>query len=928
MRRVVAAGVVTLLAAGTAAAPQREAAKPASPAVLVRNATIWTEGPEGRLEGADLLVRGGRIEKVGRGLAPPAGARVVEAAGKHVTPGLIDCHSHIAIRGGVNEGSNNVTAEVRIADVVDPTDVSIYRQLAGGLTASHLLHGSANSIGGQDAVVKLHWKAPADRMLVAGAPPGIKFALGENPKRSNFRAPDAPPRYPATRMGVMESIRERFQAARDHMREWDAYRKLSKPEQERRKPPRRDLQLETLAEILRGERRIHSHAYRQDEMLALIRLAEQFGIRIGTFQHVLEGYKIGDEIAAHGAMASTFSDWWAYKLEAYDAIPHNGALMRDRGVVVSFNSDSAELARRLNLEAAKAVKYGAVPEPEALAFVTINAARQLGLENRIGSLEPGKDADFVVWSGDPLSVYTVAEQTWVDGALEFDRKEDLARREEVERERAERARRIKEGEKKEDKKEAGSPEEPKGQPAKASTGGPSAAEAKLPAYRDRLAAAGPAVSIVHAAVHTVSGATIENGTVSFREGRIVEVGPGLAPLSGAVVVEGRGLHVYPGMIDADTGVGLIEIGSVAGSVDLAEAGAVNPQVNTAIAVNPDSEIIPVTRANGLTHVLTVPEGGLVSGSSALIRLDGWTWEDLAAARPVGMHVRWPRFRILRESYYGPPPSEEDQKKEREESLKKVRKLLEDARAYRKAREAAASGGPPADFDAALEAMIPVLDGALPVIVHADEVRQIKSALDWARDEGVRVILSGSGDVWRVADLLRERSVPVIVESVLSLPDREDEPYDSAYALPAKLHAAGVKFCIATAGGGFGSSNSRNLPYHAGMAAAFGLPREEALKAVTLYPAEILGVGRELGSIEPGKSASLILTDGDPLEIRTQVRAAWIDGRPTTLENNRHDRLYRKYRERPRPARANPRPGSAGTKRTRASFLKRPPGLAR
>lgn len=915
MKRAATAAAL-LAAAGLGAAP---AERTAPSVLLVRGATIWTQGRQGRLEGADLLVRDGKVAKVGRGLRAPAGALVLEAAGKHVTPGLVDCHSHIAIRGGVNEGSNNVTAEVRIQDVVDPTDVSIYRQLAGGLTAAHLLHGSANSIGGQDAVVKLRWNAPAERMILRDAAPGIKFALGENPKRSNFRAPDAAPRYPATRMGVIESIRERFQAARDYVREWEEYRRLPKAAQERAKPPRRDLQLEAIAEILRGERRIHSHAYRQDEMLALLRLAEQFGIRIATFQHALEGYKIADEIAAHGAGASTFSDWWAYKLEAYDAIPYNGVLMHDRGVLVSFNSDSAELARRLNLEAAKAVKYGGVPEERALDFVTIGAARQLGVDGRIGSLEPGKDADFVVWSGHPLSVYSVVEQTWVEGVLEFDRQRDLAEREAREREREELIRAVRNGERArgeggekardQGKKEGQAPDRQEPAAPQSSRAPSGKAPPRLD-YRDRLRRSAPAVSIVHATVHTVSGATIPDGTVSFRDGRIVEVGAGLPPLPGASVVEARGLHVYPGLVDAETGLGLIEIGSVAGSVDLSEAGAINPQVNTAIAVNPDSELIPVTRANGLTHVLSVPEGGLVSGSSALIRLDGWTWEDLVAASPVAMHVRWPRFRILRRPTFGaPPPSEEDQKKERDESLEKIRKLFEDARAYRKAREAASRRGAPADFDAALEAMLPVLDGTLPVVVHAEEIRQIKSALEWAEREGVRLVLAGAGDLWRVADTLRARQIPVIVESVLSLPDREDEPYDAAYTLPSKLHAAGVRFCIASAGGAFGSANTRNLPYHAAMAAAFGLPREEALKAITLYPAEILGVGADLGSIEPGKSASLILTDGDPLEIRTRTTAAWIDGRPVALDDNRHERLYRKYRDRPRPAAVLPGEGS-------------------
>ncbi len=346
-------------------------------------------------------------------------------------------------------------------------------------------------------------------------------------------------------------------------------------------------------------------------------------------------------------------------------------------------------------------------------------------------------------------------------------------------------------------------------------------------------------------------------------------------------------------------VGLTEIGSVAGSVDISETGDVNPEVNTAIAVNPDSELIPVTRANGLTHVLSAPGGGLVSGSSALIRLDGWTWEDLTAATPLAMHVRWPSFRVSRFSFFGPAPSEEDQKKRREEQLKRIREIFDDARAY--AKSVAARPAVPSEANPVLEALLPVLDGTVPVVVHARELRQLRSALEWAEEEGVRIIIAGSGDVWRIADTLAARRIPVILTSVLALPMRRDEPYDTAYTTASKLHEAGVQFCIASSGGGFGAAMTRNLPYHAAMSSAFGLPRDEAVRSVTLAPAQILGVDDDLGSIEVGKSASLILTDGDPLEIRTKVERAFIDGRPVDLEANRHERLYRKYRQRPRLA---------------------------
>ena len=416
-------------------APARDDGPLASPsAVVVRGATVWTQGPSGILEGADVLVVNGRVAAVGKGLAAPAGALEIDGRDKHVTPGIIDAHSHAALDDSTNEGTHNVTAEVRIRDVLTPFDPSIYRILAGGTTTSNVLHGSANSIGGQNQIVKWRRGGGPDNLLFAGAPEGIKFALGENPKQSNWNNPK--PRYPATRMGVAESIRERFQAAKDYRGRQEEYRKAAAVKGAKPIPPRPDLQLEAIAEILEGKRTIHCHSYRKDEILQMMRSAEEFDVRIGTFQHVLEGYKVADEIARHGAGASGFSDWWAYKVEVFDAIPYAFPLMRERGVLVSFNSDDDGLARRLNLEAAKAVKYGGVSPADALSYVTSQPARQLGIADRVGSLEVGKDGDFVVWSGDPLSTTTVALETWIDGRKYFDRAAELAARPQRDAERA------------------------------------------------------------------------------------------------------------------------------------------------------------------------------------------------------------------------------------------------------------------------------------------------------------------------------------------------------------------------------------------------------------------------------------------------------------------------------------------------------------
>ncbi|MDA8015975.1 MAG: amidohydrolase family protein [Thermoanaerobaculia bacterium] len=415
------------------------AEQPEQPGVIVvRGATIWTAAddvsPEDAvLENADLLIRAGVIEAIGQNLQVPSDAVEIDGTGKHVTPGLIDAHSHTAASGGLNEGSNNVTSEVRVADVLNPEDVNLYRQLAGGLTIANVLHGSANAIGGQNAVIKLRWGLEADGLLMQEAPQGIKFALGENPKRSNFRAPE--PRYPTTRQGVEKSIREAFEAAIDYRDAHQAHNRALKMGKKNLVPPQRDFQLEALVEIMDGTRLVHAHSYRADEILMLMEVAEDYGFTVATFQHVLEGYKVADELAASGSGASSFSDWWAYKYEVIDAIPHNGAIMWDRDVLVSFNSDSGELARRLNLEAAKAVRWGGVPEVEALKFVTLNPAKQLQIDKWVGSLEPGKHGDFVIWSGHPLSTYSRVEQTWVDGRKYFDRQTDLEARETIAAER-------------------------------------------------------------------------------------------------------------------------------------------------------------------------------------------------------------------------------------------------------------------------------------------------------------------------------------------------------------------------------------------------------------------------------------------------------------------------------------------------------------
>ncbi|MBK9656339.1 MAG: amidohydrolase family protein [Rhodanobacteraceae bacterium] len=397
------------------------------PALLIRDVTVWMTGAAEPAADTDVLVERGRISAVGVDLNAPRGAVEIDARGLHLTPGLIDAHSHIAGSGNINEPSHAITSEVRIGDITDPTDINIYRELAGGTTTSHVLHGSANPIGGQSQLIKHRWGAGAQALKFEGATPTIKFALGENVKQSNWGAV-AVPRYPQTRMGVEQLLNDAFVQARAYA---DARKRKDGA------PQRRDLRMEALAEILDGQRLVHIHSYRQDEILMFARLSTELGFKVAAFQHVLEGYKVADVLADIGAGASTFSDWWGFKMETFDAIPYNAAIMQRQGVLTSLNSDSNDLGRRLNTEAGKAGRYGKLTDTEALALVTLNPARQLRIEARVGSIEVGKDADLVLWSQHPLSSYARPQKVWIDGREYFDQAADLAEQQRIADARAE-----------------------------------------------------------------------------------------------------------------------------------------------------------------------------------------------------------------------------------------------------------------------------------------------------------------------------------------------------------------------------------------------------------------------------------------------------------------------------------------------------------
>lgn len=412
----------------------------ADPPLVVQNAKILTV-TKGIVNGS-IVVENGKIKEVGEKVTIPPGAKIVDASGQYILPGIIDSHSHIAA-DSINEGSISVSSMVRIEDVLNPEDIAIYRAVAGGTTIANVLHGSANAIGGQNSLIKLKWGKKAEDMMWDKAQPSIKFALGENPKRQGNptggrvgAANVTPLRYPATRMGIEDVYFEAFTRAKEYRDSWKDY-EAKKARGEAAIPPRRDLQLEPLVEVLEGKRLVHVHAYRADEILMMIRVADAVGFKVTSFEHVLEGYKVAKEMAKHGSAGAGFSDWWAFKIEAYDAIPYNMAIMTRKGVLASVNSDSADTIRRLNTEAAKTMKYGGLTEEEALKLITINPAIHLKVDKYVGSIEPGKDADFVIWDKHPLSSYARAQQVYIDGVKYFDRDQDASDRFKAEQRRKE-----------------------------------------------------------------------------------------------------------------------------------------------------------------------------------------------------------------------------------------------------------------------------------------------------------------------------------------------------------------------------------------------------------------------------------------------------------------------------------------------------------
>ena len=893
--------VLALLAPERPSAQSQSGSRP----IAIRGATVLTV-TRGTIANGVVVLQSGRITAVGdANTAIPANAEIVEATGKFVSPGIIDAHSHIAA-DSINEGGTTVSSMTGIEDVLDPTDINIFRDLAGGLTVANVLHGSANPIGGKNAVIKLRWgKTQPSELLFEGAPPGIKFALGENPKdlRPGAQQNQPPRRYPLTRPGVEYVIRDAFTRAKAYQRQWQEYETrraagnapaANTADAVALVAPKRDLQLEPLVEILEGKRLVHAHSYRADEILMMIRVAEEMGFKIATFQHVLEGYKVADEIAAHGAGASTFSDWWAYKVEAEDAIPYNPALMHRRGVLVSVNSDSAEHARRLNTEAAKAIHWGGLSEDEAFALVTINPAKQLRIDDRVGSLEVGKDADVVIWNNHPLSTYAIADRVYIDGQQYYDRLEEDKRLTDAQSEKTRLA--AAEG------RTAPSGDQSSPRPRESSSralrersnndeglGGVDAAR------RDTRSAAvqasGLVTAITNARIHPITQPTIERGTIVLRGQRIEAVGADVQIPTGATVIDANGADVYPGFVDGRTSIGLNEPGA-RGFDDVQEMLDINAALRANVAYQSDSDAIAVARVNGVTAVAVMPAGGLLGGQAAVMNLDGWTWEEATVEPSVGVTFQFPNIGGGGSAFGGgsqEPRRYEDLKRERDARIKVVEDVIGRAQAY--ARVPAAERR----VDWNLEALVPVVEGRQPLFVQATNEAQIREAVAFADRTGVRIVITGGLEAPLVASLLKEKNIPVLLGSTLTLPSREDFHHAAAYKAAGELAEAGVKFGMTT--GSY--QNVRLLPYEAAMSVAWGLPRDRALRAITIDAAEILGVADQMGSLEPGKLANLAIWQGDPLELRTPVPRVFVAGRDVG-PMSKHTELYERFSSRPMP----------------------------
>jgi imidazolonepropionase-like amidohydrolase len=842
---------------------------------LIVGARILT-ATKGALDNADILVTNGKIAAIGQGLRAPRTHVTIQAKGLVVAPGIVDAHSHRA-SDGTNEGAESITAEVRIRDVLNVNALTSWQALASGHTSALILHGSANCVGGESQVIKYKFGRTNDEAVFSDAPRMIKFALGENVTRKSSTTRD---RFPATRMGQEAVYRRAFTEARAYMHKWDDFKAGKSKDR-----PRKDLRLETLSDILRKKVWVQCHSYRSDEMLMMAKLSKEFGFKIGALQHALEAYKIAPELASLGVGVSIFVDSWSFKQEGYDSIPWNAAICKKAGVNVSINTDGVSGTTALNMDAAKTMRFGGFSEQEALQTITINPARQLGIDHRVGSIEVGKDADFGVWDGSPMSPYAKCVMTMIEGEIFFERKDAFG-------------------------VDSKSPHKLTLDPMK------NLGEAK-PLRKSN------SYAITGATVHTVSNGDIQDGSVLIQNGKITAVGKNLSIPSGTVTVSGKGMHVYPGFIDANSSIGLLEIGPIPVMNDNAEFGVFQPDMDAATALWVESAHWGPARYNGVTNCFAAPSGGSIPGQGVLANTDGYTTDQMTVKRKAALVVNLaggggglPDFDLCCDNvdmsmllglggddsirqftlpqldqYYELMSHGGPQEAPVSTGDANINRYFDRAIEYMNKRKVDAS----TPVDLQLEAMIPYLKGESVVALLARRSAQIRSAVAFSKKYKLKSVIIGGNEAWRETAILKESGIPVVLnpaglsELSANTTDNAWDPYDTPYVRPYLLARAGVKFAFGQGSG----QDVMNLAVQVGESCAYGLSKEDAIRALTLSAAEAFGVDDKLGSISEGKIANLVVVDGDPFEMTSSYRYVFVNGQPASMEN-KHTRLRDRY----------------------------------
>jgi imidazolonepropionase-like amidohydrolase len=917
--------------------PEDEVIHPRGDLFIENLDAVWTANDE-VLEGVSILIRDGVIVEIGAELAPPSGVQILDGAGRTAIPGIVDEHSHTAMIG-TNEGSAPIVPEISVLDALNPASFQIYHALSGGVTTARIMHGSSNPIGGQSAIIKNRWgMTTARELLVPGAPRSVKFALGENVTRKPAQARGPATRFPASRPGVEAIYVQAFTAAQEYRELWERY---EADPGSFRAPPRRDLRLEALVDIMEDRIRVHAHSYRSDEILMLMRVADRFGFTIDNFTHILEGYRIATELREHGAGASTFSDWWQFKLESYDAIPYNATIMAEQGVLTALNSDLTWLQPFMTWEIPKPVQYGGLSKEESLRMLTLNPAIMLGVEDRVGSIEVGKDGDVVLLTGDPFDAFTRVEYTVIDGLVYYDsNREEETRGEPI------------------NPLPSTSADRYRADADATRTVGSGTVQTADLSELDPVNPGVEVVALVGGTVHPVSRPAFEDGVVVLAEGRIQAVGPrGQVEIpAGAREIDVSGRHIHPGMIDPVTHLGLFEIGAISQATDRAEIGGFNPHIRALPAYQPHGRAPFVARARGITSTLTVQTSGVIQGMGSVVQLTGDTFERaeirgegaLMVNLPVptsapgsggggwqpfhdhhgdGRDLVWAGDAFFETHDDGHDHGDhfamagvgaalsfasvvgaEEVRQARSnaepnldgDEMKLLTEFLDRSREYLATETVSQRADQPFEANiwggdrVALEAMAPVMRGEIPVFVRVDsewQIRHLFLLMD-AYPE-IDFVLVGGAEAHRLAEEIAERDLPVILTRTRRpTPDRDDA-VTAIFRAPAILHEAGVRIAFATDE----SADVRNLPEHVAIAISHGLPAEIGWQGVTARAAEFLGLSDEMGAIDAGMRADLLVTDGHPLQPLTRLETMFIGGAEVDPRDNDHTRAYEHFRDR-------------------------------